>query len=197
MRDSAMQRTDSATTNSGASTVERPRHERPGTPQRLAYLYREHVVATGRERRLLIAASFFLTFMLVRLITHSIKDHRFSWLFHNVGSSNGGLHIHHMVFGIIGLMVAGYISIALHPSKMWALRLLAVLLGVSLALTLDEFALWLNLKDVYWQREGRESVDAVLIVGALVSISVAGRGLFSAMAHDVKTLFGEARHHGA
>jgi hypothetical protein len=165
---------------------------RVGTPRRLAYLYREHIVGTGRERRLAITASFFLTYLFVRFITHSIRDHRLRTIFHDVGSG-GGLHIHHMVYGIFGLMLAAYIAVAFQPRRRWAVLLLALLYGVSLALTLDEFALWLNLKDVYWERQGRESVDAVLIVGALISITVAGRGLLGGMARDVRTIWRDLR----
>lgn len=167
----------------------------PGTPRRLAYLYREHVAGTGRERRLIIAVSFFLTYLFVRFITHSIRDHRLRAILHNLGTG-GGLHIHHMVFGIIGLMVAGYLTVALQPRRRRWVCLLALLFGVSLALTLDEFALWLNLKDVYWDRQGRESVDAVLIVGALISITAAGRGLFAAMARDVAGIWRDLLHSG-
>ena len=47
------------------------------------------------------------------------------------------------------------------------------------ALTLDEFALWLNLEDVYWAKQGRESIDAVVLFGSLLSLSVLGKGFFA------------------
>ncbi len=50
--------------------------------------------------------------------------------------------------------------------------------GVAAALTLDEFALWLNLKDVYWEREGRESFEALALFGALLSIGLFGQPFF-------------------
>ncbi|HZQ36722.1 MAG TPA: hypothetical protein VFD32_12370 [Dehalococcoidia bacterium] len=164
-----------------------PAHERPGTPQRLAHLYREHVVKACREERLLIATSFLLMFGVVRFITTSIKDRRFTWLFHNVGTG-GGTHIHHLVFGISGLLIAGYIGAAFTNDRPWGRRAVAVLYGVSAALTLDEFALWLTLRDVYWTPEGEESVYAVLAAGAIITIGVAGRGLFLAMAKDTAAL---------
>ena len=55
-----------------------------------------------------------------------------------------------------------------------ASRLTALLFGVAAALTLDEFALWLTFRDVYWEREGRLSVDAVVLFGALLSVAVWG-----------------------
>ncbi|HYL08660.1 MAG TPA: hypothetical protein VEU76_08915, partial [Candidatus Udaeobacter sp.] len=58
----------------------------------------------------------------------------------------------------------------------------AVAFGVGAALTLDEFALWLNLKDVYWENAGRASVDAVVIFGALLSVGVWGGPFLAAVA---------------
>ena len=166
-----------------------PEVPRPGTPARLRHLYREHVEKEGREERLLIALSYVVTFLLVRFITHSIKDHRFTWLFHNVASSNNGIHIHHFIFGIVAMMLAGYVAIALRPRRKLWLRLLAVAFGAGAALTIDEFALWLNLKDVYWAQQGRESVDAAFGFGSLITIGVAGRGLFAAMIHDTAEIW--------
>jgi hypothetical protein len=60
-------------------------------------------------------------------------------------------------------------------------RLLSLLYGVGAALTLDEFALWLNLQDVYWARQGRESIDAVFLFGALLAAGASGRRLFRLM----------------
>jgi hypothetical protein len=60
-------------------------------------------------------------------------------------------------------------------------------------LTLDEFALWLNLEDVYWAREGRESIDAVVLFGSLLSIGLWGGPFFNAVARD---LLGLARRPG-
>ncbi len=180
-------REEPARTSRWRELTEQPAHLRPGTPQRLAQLYREHVVKQCREERLLIATSFLVMFGIVRFITTSIKDRRFTWLFHNIGSSSG-THIHHLVFGIVGLLIAGYISAAFTNDRPWGRRAVAILYGVSAALTLDEFALWLTLRDVYWTPEGKESVYIALAVGSVVTIGVAGRGLFAAMAKDTATL---------
>ncbi len=58
---------------------------------------------------------------------------------------------------------------------------MSVLYGVGAALTLDEFALWLNLEDVYWERQGRESIDAVILFGAFLSIGLWGGPFFHAL----------------
>jgi hypothetical protein len=83
-----------------------------------------------------------------------------------------GVHIHHFVFGMVGLIVIGYgwlllLGITDQPSRRW-FRVTAFAYGVCGALILDEFALWLNLKDVYWERQGRESIDALFIFGSLL-----------------------------
>lgn len=61
---------------------------------------------------------------------------------------------------------------------------MSFLYGVGAALTLDEFALWLNLEDVYWQRQGRASIDAVLLFGALLAIGLAGGRFLAAVARE-------------
>jgi hypothetical protein len=76
------------------------------------------------------------------------------------------------VFGIFGLLAVGYgwlllFGIENGPSRR-AFRLTALVYGICAALILDEFALWLNLRDVYWQRQGRESVEALCIFGGLL-----------------------------
>jgi hypothetical protein len=59
-------------------------------------------------------------------------------------------------------------------------RLMSILYGVGSALTLDEFALWLNLRDVYWSAQGRSSIDAVILFGALLAASAWGAPLLRA-----------------
>ena len=93
--------------------------------------------------------------------------------FHNV--SNGGLHIHHLVWGILLLLVVGYVwLIEVGTGSNWIASVSAILYGVGAALTLDEFALWLNLQDVYWTSTGRQSIDAVLIFAAGLSVGIWG-----------------------
>jgi hypothetical protein len=112
--------------------------------------------------------AFLVTFLATRLITHLIRAGRGPFR----DTTVGGVHIHHEVYGIFLLLGTGTAALAFHPSSPW-LEVTAVLFGVGAALTLDEFALWLHLDDVYWGPDGRRSVDAVLIaliVGALLLI---------------------------
>jgi hypothetical protein len=134
----------------------------------------------------LSSLSFFIAFALIRAVTHAIRDH--VGPFSNV--SAGGLHIHHLVFGILLLLVVGYLWLLQvgtgHSAGLaWLSRLTAVLYGVAAALTLDEFALWLNLADVYWERQGRESVDAVVLFGALLSVGVWGGAFLHGAAREL------------
>jgi hypothetical protein len=107
-------------------------------------------------------------FLFIRTSARMIRA-EVSWWPGNV-ETGSGLHIHHLVWGIVTLMLTGFLVIALEPASPWR-EILAVLFGVGCGLTLDEFALWLHLEDVYWAKEGRASVDAVIVamvIGAMV-----------------------------
>jgi len=137
----------------------------------LAELYRFHFKSERRERLFLASLGFFFTFAIVRGITAMIRAG--VGPFHNV--SAGGTHIHHLVWGILLLLVVGYVWLSeIGVGSSWIASLTAIAFGAGAALTLDEFALWLNLQDVYWERQGRESIDAVLIFGSLLSVGVWG-----------------------
>ncbi len=152
-------------------------------------LYLAHFHGGARERQFLSSLSFFLTFGLVRLITHAIRRH--IGPFRNV--RRGKLHLHHLVWGISLLLSDGYLWLSQvgtgQPgSSQSGSRATAVVFGIGSALTLDEFALWLNLKDVYWARQGRESLDAVVLWGAVLSIGFWGRTFFRAVWHELTRL---------
>ncbi len=134
-------------------------------------LYSFHFQDERRERMFLASVAFLVTFAVVRAITISI--HASIGPFHNV--SAGGLHIHHLVWGILLLLAVGLVWLAeFGVDSSWVASLTAVAFGVGAALTLDEFALWLNLSDVYWARQGRESIDAVLIFAGMLSSGLWG-----------------------
>jgi hypothetical protein len=149
-----------------------------GTP--VGVFIHERIPDRPRQRLFVATVSFFLTFGGVRgveyCITHQIPPFHFVIM--------EGRHIHHLVFGIIILLAVGYawlaeIGVGTGPSSLLASRFLSILYGVGAALTLDEFALWLNLRDVYWAREGRASIDAVVLFGALLVAGAWGAPLFS------------------
>jgi hypothetical protein len=126
-------------------------------------VYQHAIVDTGREPHFLFFVSFLVTFGFIRTSAHMIRA-QVKWWPGNV--QVGGTHIHHLVWGIILLLVCGYLAVAVAPGSPWR-EILAVLFGVGTGLTLDEFALWLNLKDVYWEKEGRASIDAVIVAAAI------------------------------
>lgn len=160
---------------------------RPGSFDRLRDVYSATIISQGRSEGFLIAMSFLIASLVVRGITHAIKDQRFTFLFHNA-SSGGGLHIHHFVYGIAVLLVAGFVAIRFHPEQLWAKRSLAIAYGTAAALVLDEFALWLRLADVYWAPQGRESVYALILVGAVFFVGLEGLGFWRALTRDLAWL---------
>jgi hypothetical protein len=125
------------------------------------------IVDTGDLPSLLLLISFGATFGITRFITHSIRSDRFPWL-GNIEA--GDTHIHHLVWGICLLLVSGLLAIAVQPP----LSVTAIVFGIGAALTLDEFALWLHLDDVYWSEQGRQSIDAVIVFGIVVGFMVLG-----------------------
>jgi hypothetical protein len=146
----------------------------------LGTLLHDRIPDRPRRRLFVATVSFFLTFGGVRgvvyCITHQIPPFHFV-IMH-------GRHVHHLVFGIIILLAVGYawlaeIGVGAGSSSLLASRLLSILYGVGAALTLDEFALWLNLRDVYWSAEGRASIDAVVLFGALLAAGAWGAPLVS------------------
>ena len=142
-------------------------------------LYRLHFRDERRERLFLASAGFVVTFAIVRLITYLIRNG--TGPVHNV--TVGTLHIHHLVWGILLLILVSYVwLLEIGVGSSWVASLTALAFGVGAALTLDEFALWLNLQDVYWERQGRESIDAVLIFAGLLSVGLWGWPFFRALA---------------
>jgi hypothetical protein len=145
-----------------------------------------HIPDTPRRRLLLSAVSFFITFAGVRALTWSIHNH--FGPFHDI--QMGGRHIHHLVWGIILLLLVGYgwMIDAGGTATSWKLagrRLLCLLYGAAAALTLDEFALWLNLRDVYWAKEGRASLDAVVLFATFLIIGIEGAPLWRALVGEL------------
>ena len=140
-------------------------------------LYRRHLADPRRERGFLSALAFTTTFAAARGITHAIRAG--VGPFHDI--SSGGTHIHHSTFGIFGLLGVGYAwtyqwGTGEDRRRRWGSRVSASAYGIASALTLDEFALWLDLEDDYWNKRGRKSIDAVAIFAGVLTMSFAGRG---------------------
>jgi hypothetical protein len=157
---------------------------------RLRALYHRHFREPRRERLFLASLAFFLTFGATRLIAHAIRA--------GVGPFSdvlaGQTHIHHLVWGILLLLMVGYgwlVELGTGDGRTSVIvsRLTAILYGAGAALTLDEFALWLRLEDVYWEREGRASVDAVFLFGGLISAGFWGGPFLRAVGREGRRLF--------
>lgn len=133
----------------------------------LSSAYQDQIVDQGTQPLLFMLVAFGATFGLTRFITHSIRSDRFSWL-GNVEA--GDTHIHHLVWGILLLLVSGILAIVVQPP----LEVTAITFGIGAALTLDEFALWLHLDDVYWSEQGRQSIDAVIIFAVITGLMLVG-----------------------
>jgi hypothetical protein len=147
---------------------------------RLGFLIRSTIPDRPRRRMFIASMSFVITFLGVRLIvTLILRNHGpFGWVMVK------GIHIHHLVWGILILLLVGYgwlldLGRSHSPMSIFFSRLMSVSYGVGAALTLDEFALWLNLEpDAYWTREGRLSVDAVILFGGVLAMGAWGAPFF-------------------
>ena len=117
--------------------------------------------------------SFVVVFLATRVVVRLIRAGKGPFRDQSVG----GVHLHHLVWGIFLMLVAGIGEFTYRPEPPWQ-YVLAAAFGAGAALALDEFALWLHLSDVYWEREGRLSVDAVFVVGALMALLVLGANPF-------------------
>ena len=121
----------------------------------------EFLADEGERAGFLALAAMLLSFGFIRMSTRLMRSPKVPWWPGSI-ETGGGLHIHHLVFGIVLILLAGFLSFALEPDGA-LLTILAIAFGIGAGLTLDEFALWLYLEDVYWSEEGRRSVDAVII----------------------------------
>ena len=157
---------------------------------RLRKVYQHRFTESRRERLFLASIGFFTTVLVVRGLTIAIR--------HNIGPfhdiSMRGRHIHHLVWGILLLLTVGYLCLVelgtgAAASSQWSGRLTSMLFGVAAALTLDEFALWLNLRDVYWEREGRESFEALALFGGLLAIGIFGRAFWRGVVAELGKMF--------
>jgi hypothetical protein len=112
------------------------------------------------------------SFAFIRMSTRIIRSEAVSWWPGNI-ESEGGVHVHHLVFGIVTMMIAGTLGFVADGRQPWT-EICALFFGVGIGLTIDEFALWVHLEDVYWEREGRSSIDATVIAASLMILVVLG-----------------------
>lgn len=152
-----------------------------GTGSSVVLFARELKISVGGGESLRPMMWMFLavlvTFLVTRTVTRLIRSGSGS----GVGLGNfsiGGVHVHHQVFGIVIIIGTGIVLVSAQPQGA-ALDVAAAVFGVGVGLTVDEFALWLYLKDVYWTREGRRSVDAIFCVLVITGVLVGGADFVS------------------
>ena len=123
----------------------------------------------GRGAAFVVLVAFIVSFLLIR--TSARLTRSVSWW--PGGVQAGGVHLHHLVWGICLMMISGFLAFAAPMRAPWW-DIVAVGFGVGIGFTLDEFALWVHLEDVYWAEEGRTSVDAVIVAAAFAALVILG-----------------------
>jgi hypothetical protein len=133
--------------------------------------WNDQILDAGREGIFLAFVGFLVSFLFIRTSTRLMRSPKVPWWPGSV--STGELHVHHLVFGIVLMLIAPTIAYAIPDVSPWW-ELTAVAFGIGAGLTFDEFALWLHLEDVYWAEEGRRSVDAVAIAAVFMALVFLG-----------------------
>ncbi len=133
--------------------------------------FEDAVLESGRLPLFCFFVLFLLTFAFIRFSVRMIRA-QVSWWPGNI--TPGGLHIHHVVFGTVAMVVGGVAGIAVPPEPVVWPAICASAFGIGTALVLDEFAMILHLEDVYWAEAGRLSVDAVFVAAALTGLILLG-----------------------
>jgi hypothetical protein len=131
---------------------------------------------TGQREGFVVLGAFLISFLFIRTSARLMRSPKVTWWPGSVKTASG-LHLHHLVWGIVLLMVSGFLRFAGTDDSPWA-EIVAAGFGIGMGLTLDEFALWIHLRDVYWTEEGRSSFDAVVIATMLGGLIVCGAAPF-------------------
>jgi lysyl-tRNA synthetase class 2 len=147
--------------------------------------WNDQLVDHDRQGVFLVLVGFIGSFAFIRMSTRMIRA-EVSWWPGNI-ESESGLHVHHLVFGIITMMVAGTLGFAAFGHSPLT-EICAFFFGIGVGLTIDEFALWVYLEDVYWAEQGRTSIDATVIAAALIGLIVIGANPFEASEEGVSAV---------
>jgi hypothetical protein len=134
--------------------------------------WQDQIVAEGKEGLFLVLVGFILSFSFIRMSTRLMRSPRVPWWPGSVVSESG-VHVHHLVFGIVTMMIAGVVGFTVLGESPYV-EICALAFGVGMGLTIDEFALWVYLEDVYWAEEGRSSIDATVIAASAIGLILLG-----------------------
>jgi len=143
----------------------------------LSDFWNDQILANEKQGLFLVLAGFILSFAFIRMSTRLMRSPKVPWWPGSV-VSDSGVHLHHLVFGIVTMMIAGALGFMALGQSPYA-ELCAFAFGVGAGLTIDEFALWVYLDDVYWAEEGRSSIDATVIAAAGMMLILLGFSPFS------------------
>jgi hypothetical protein len=130
----------------------------------------------GPRAGFVLLVAFVLSFLFIRTSARLMRSDRVSWWPGSVRTGSG-LHLHHLVWGIVLLLISGFVGFASGPGSPRT-EILAAIFGIGAGLTLDEFALWIHLRDVYWAEEGRSSFDAVVFAVGIAGLILLGAAPF-------------------
>lgn len=134
--------------------------------------WHDQIESNHQEAIFLVLLGFLLSFAFIRMSTRLMRSPKVPWWPGSI-VSEGGLHVHHHVFGIVLMMVSGAVGFALGGQGV-AFDLCGLAFGIGIGLTIDEFALWLHLEDVYWSEEGRRSIDATVLTALALALLMLG-----------------------
>jgi hypothetical protein len=136
----------------------------------LGEVYGAHFVDDTKRPALFLLVGIVAAFLLIRTNTRMIRA-GVTWWPGNI--EHGDIHVHHALFGLGGMVVAGLVEFVFRPPSPWV-EFWALTFGAGMGLVLDEFALFLHIEDVYWKEDGRKSIDAVILAIVVVAIMVVG-----------------------
>ena len=137
-----------------------------------ADFWNDQIVAEEKQGLFLVLVGFLLSFAFIRMSTRLMRSPRVPWWPGSVVSESG-VHLHHLVFGIVTMMISGAVGFTVLGDGPWA-EICAFAFGVGAGLTIDEFALWVYLEDVYWSEQGRVSIDATVIAAGFMGLILLG-----------------------
>lgn len=138
----------------------------------LSDFWQDQLVEHNRQALFLVLVGFLGSFVFIRISTRLMRSPKVPWWPGSIVSESG-VHLHHLVFGIVTMMIAGTLGFALMGASPW-FEVCALAFGIGVGLTIDEFALWVHLDDVYWAEEGRRSIDATVIAAVVMALLVFG-----------------------
>ena len=142
-----------------------------------AEFWNDQILAEEKQGVFLVLVGFVLSFAFIRMSTRLMRSPRVPWWPGSVVSESG-VHVHHLVFGIVTMMLSGTVGFTVLGDSPYA-EICAFVFGVGAGLTIDEFALWVYLEDVYWAEQGRVSIDATVIAAAAMGLIVLGFAPFT------------------